>query len=387
MKNVWPTIANWCRLRAEEVLFDNVYGLDACNREIGCRPEVFAPYFRYARMQDTHINYNVLKQCKTPKLRITYHVGEDFLDVLDGLRAIAEAVTFMELRSGDRLGHALALGVNVYEWYKLKGMRVYVDNQDKLDNIAFLYDMIMRYQLKYPILQQNLRADFAKTFKEIYTGIENITIEDYILSMKLRGDEPGLYISGNSGGHVLIEDEWKRVNNECINGARENPNAVYLVHQYHYNGKSKYRGHKSVEVLISEDYVKAVADVQKILLNWIEQIGLGIECNPSSNVLIGTTKEYCEHPILRFNHYALRALEEQEDNELFVSINTDDLGVFDTNLENEYALMVCALQKVKNENGNNKFKNEEIYRWIDNVRRMGLEQSFKLSNEYGGKNV
>ena len=71
--------------------------------------------------------------------------------------------------------------------------------------------------------------------------------------------------------------------------------------------------------------------------------------------------------------------------EMFVSINTDDLGVFDTNLENEYALMVCALQQEKDEQGQSRFPAEEIYRWIDHIRHMGLEQSFKLSERIKGE--
>ena len=47
----------------------------------------------------------------------TYHVGEDFYDLIDGLRAIDEAITFFELGKNDRLGHALALGVNPYDYY------------------------------------------------------------------------------------------------------------------------------------------------------------------------------------------------------------------------------------------------------------------------------
>lgn len=45
---------------------------------------------------------------------------------------------------------------------------------------------------------------------------------------------------------------------------------------------------------------------------------------------------------------------------LSVSINTDDHGVFDTLLENEYALMVLALEKAKDEEGNKLYDIEDI---------------------------
>lgn len=62
---------------------------------------------------------------------------------------------------------------------------------------------------------------------------------------------------------------------------------------------------------------------------------------------------------------------------LQVSINTDDQGVFDTSLENEYAIMTIALKKTKDENNQLLYDLEDIYAWIDYVRRMGITQSFK----------
>lgn len=54
-----------------------------------------------------------------------------------------------------------------------------------------------------------------------------------------------------------------------------------------------------------------------------------------------------------------------------------DQGVFDTLLENEYALMALALKKKKDKNNNKIYDIEDIYEWIDYVRKMGIEQSFK----------
>lgn len=69
--------------------------------------------------------------------------------------------------------------------------------------------------------------------------------------------------------------------------------------------------------------------------------------------------------------------DETEYSQLFVSINTDDQGVFDTLLENEYALIAIALEKAKDREGNPIYNQADIYEWLENVRRMGIEQSFK----------
>ena len=111
------------------------------------------------------------------------------------------------------------------------------------------------------------------------------------------------------------------------------------------------------------------------MIKELVQKGIGIETNPSSNYLIGPIQKYKEHPIIRFNG---RKLKETEANmALQVSINTDDQGVFDTSLENEYALMTIALKKAKNDNDHFLYDLEDIYVWIDYVRRMGITQSFK----------
>ena len=381
-KNIWPIIREFSRLRKEDQIFDNIYGLDACNREIGCRPEVFAPYFRYAREQDTYLEHNLFGERRVPKLRITYHVGEDFLDVLDGLRAVEEAISFLELKNGDRFGHALVLGVNVKEWYEQKRMRIYLNRQDFLDNTAFLYDMIMRFRLDFPILQQKLECDFTRDFRIIYTDMPDVSINDYILSMRLRGDEPGIYEEWEPNRSAkALEGEWKRLRNSMTQEAAGNLTAMHLIHQYHYDHRVKYEGSKSVECSITEEYIEAVEQVQKIVCRHVAELGIGIECNPSSNILIGMAKKYIDHPILRFNHYHLNIEDESEMPEMFVSVNTDDLGIFDTDLGNEYALLACALQQARDSDGRARFSGAEIYRWMDHIRRMGLEQSFKLSEK------
>jgi hypothetical protein len=63
--------------------------------------------------------------------------------------------------------------------------------------------------------------------------------------------------------------------------------------------------------------------------------------------------------------------------QLFVSINTDDQGVFGTSLENEYALLAIAMEKEKDKKGKPKYSQTMIYEWLDKIREMGLEQSFK----------
>lgn len=63
--------------------------------------------------------------------------------------------------------------------------------------------------------------------------------------------------------------------------------------------------------------------------------------------------------------------------QLSVSVNTDDQGVFATSLENEYAMLASALENITDADGKYVYMKSMVYEWIDDVRRMGNDQSFK----------
>lgn len=129
------------------------------------------------------------------------------------------------------------------------------------------------------------------------------------------------------------------------------------------------------ELKVDYRYADIIYQLQEKMISKLVTEGIGIETNPSSNYLIGTITKYEEHPILRFNSKILKA-DNKINMSLSVSINTDDQGVFDTLLENEYALMALALKKSKDEKRQERYDVEDIYQWIDYVREMGIEQIF-----------
>lgn len=145
-----------------------ILGIDAASQEIGCRPEVFGTVFRALQL-DTQSLYSENGVLRVPQLRATYHVGEDFLDLTDGLRAIDEAILFLNLDCGDRLGHALALGISVRDWYASKRRHISLPLQDYLDNLVWLYHSIVRYGI-YGLdnLKNFIEAEYQKCFSEIY---------------------------------------------------------------------------------------------------------------------------------------------------------------------------------------------------------------------------
>ncbi len=370
-------------------LNEHIKGIDACSSELACRPEVFGQVFRY--LSDTIIVcYETRKDVysishKTRNLQTTYHAGEDFFDIVDGLRAIDETLLFCGLKRGSRLGHGLALGISPEEYYKFKCYNLVLPKQVMLDDIAW---MLCRADEFGCMVESSLKTRLEENYYSLYEEVygENMgdgyfpSIYDYYQSWKLRGDKPELYRLGMEGFRKKLEStELERFdryqfNDKISNELRKNAKCRDLYFAYHFNRKVREKGSEITEFKTGQSYGGLVRQIQDHMIRKLGCEGIGIETNPSSNYLIGTIKKYEEHPIIRFNG---RKLKEVESNtSLSVSINTDDQGVFDTLLENEYALMALALKKAKDKDSNPVYDLEDIYEWVDYVRRMGIEQVF-----------
>lgn len=372
-----------------------VLGIDACAMEIGCRPEVFAPAFR---LLTEHIaappNLYHVRQWK-----ITYHVGEDFLDAADGLRAIDEAIRFFDMKPGDRLGHATVLGQDIGSWYEIKKYTVILTQQDYLDNVMWLYHKLTEYDIQdCETLKGYLLQQFDETFSQVYgqfmnedfikvisrfTGLDKdpilaewigntfnaLDIYTYYAAWKLRGDDPELYLYDKN---AIVRRNLRD------SESRSAASVLILFLYYHYSGNARKEGRKHKIVTFPDFYVRGVAAVQKKMQQMVAERGICIECNPSSNYLISTIESYEEHPISKFYNIGLTMDPEElrQCPQIHVSVNTDDKGVFHTSLENEYALLACAMEQAVDKNGKLKYPRQMVYDWLDHIRENGNQQRF-----------
>ncbi len=381
-------------------------GIDAASQEIDCRPEVFAQAFRFLREHTVEDNtHSVCLSMKTTQkqlapnardmelqqqvgmLGVTYHVGEDFMDLTDGLRAIHEAIRFLDMKCGDRLGHALALGVDVEKWYRSKNQVILISQQDYLDNLAWLHGRICRFPISgLEALLKYIESEFDGYLKKVYLQNMkvpgNYTIEAYYNAWKLRSDNPKYYISGVFDYPKMSESRYDSygINGNCprAHQLRKIPEVAYLYHTYHFNNQVKQEGKKKIKIHIPDIWIKGIKRLQKEMQFLVADCGIAIETNPSSNYIIGTFKDYAKHPIIQWYnaHLVLDPQKQQECPQITVSINTDDQGIFATSLENEYALMARALEEEVDLEGRHIYSRNLIYEWLDEVRKMGLRQSF-----------
>ena len=332
-------------------------GIDAASTEMFCRPEVFAPIYRYAKQKRL--------------LNRTYHVGEDFFDVADGLRAIYEAIRFLELDENCRIGHALALGTDTEKYYESRHFRIIAPKQNVLDNFVWIYQISSIAKIK---LSDELKNELEKKASELFDeiGYEGpFDINDYWSSMLLRGDDPNYLQNRNT--HISSSDlDWKKArysSDKKMQQIRNNKRAMRWYISYHFTQKVKEEGNKIYQGKYEDNTISGVVtSIQAWLQQHIIKKRIAIECNPSSNIKIGNFGRYEEHP-LTTKFYPVR---KKSKNVLSASINTDDRGVFATSLYEEFSLIALALDKQK------KHRSRTIYNYIERVRANGMIQRFKI---------
>lgn len=380
---------------------DRIKGIDAAGEEMNCRPEVFGPAFRRLLHYSEH--------CSRNQLKATYHVGEDNHDILDGLRAIHEAIQFLDLRSGCRLGHATLLGIDPVEYYSENRNPKTMPCQIFLDNLVWMYYFVIENDIKFEgkaelfeyinskydeylhkIYSDKLRFNFINQ-KIISIITENsvpqkynfdtfnfdFSMNKYYYSYLLRGDDPSLYENFYNEMYKTpsFSEQYRICNsNYDMQKARKHLEARYLCYLYNYDDDVERNGNEYIKEELPDYYVNCVVAIQKKMCQLISHKGIAIETNPTSNLLISGMKDYSEHPISVFYDNGLNI--NVSGTQLNVSINTDDRSVFSTSLSNEYAYLMFYLENKLDGSGENLYTRFNILKWLDEIRKMGNEQAF-----------
>ncbi|WP_297808848.1 hypothetical protein [uncultured Alistipes sp.] len=287
-----------------------IAGIDAAGSELNCPPAVFGHVYRYAR--------------KCGLTDLTYHVGEDFYDLADGLHSIEEALRFLGLQQGNRLGHAIALGTDAWAYYAKRNRQIVMTRQRMLDTLVWLGYRSRDLRDTPPDFVRQLENQARLLYDRIgYT----VTFDPGSLyrSLWLRSDE--LHEPRGWSAWSLTS---KCHDPEC-EVARTDRNAVRINYDYQLSAEVIARGEVSEVYTYPEGIEEVVSALQQQLQRKIANAGIAIECNPSSNLKIGPFDSYMQHPVFVFRR-----------NDLKASINTDDKGIFSTSLYNEYSLIAAA---------------------------------------------
>lgn len=127
-------------------------GLDVAGDENALKIEWFAPVLRWLR---SGFKSRSEGEYASTGFHLSIHAGEDYAHPASGMRHIDETVRFCDMREGDRLGHALALGIAPKDWAMRQG-EMLLPLDEHLDNLVWLWHHASMLSGVLPLAQQVL---------------------------------------------------------------------------------------------------------------------------------------------------------------------------------------------------------------------------------------
>ncbi len=329
----------------------SVRALDACNDELAVPAWVLRPLLALVR-NAAYEGARAATQVglpPPPPLRTTIHAGEDYAHLLTGLRQIHEAIEVLGLQEGDRIGHGLALGMDPALWAARTG-RAALPSSDRVLDLAWEWSWWTR---------RGGGADAAR-LAYIEREVSDVgsawfgTVVDIADIQRLRSD--------------LADPDTLAAAGFPDRPPRRPPHdhRARLLQSY-LRSHSAFRAGRVTVLVDPTNEVDALNRLSVSLREEIARGGLAIEINPTSNLLIGDLADVRNHPLWR-----LAPPRPRDDlPPLAVTIGSDDPLVFNCTLPGEYQLLFDSLVLAG-------LTDAEAMRWLDGVRRTGLERSFTV---------
>lgn len=395
-------------------------GLDVAGDENVLKIEWFSPILRWLR------NGLKLKSNGEPPstgFHFSIHAGEDYAHPASGMRHIDETVRFCKMREGDRLGHALALGIEPKKWASRQGEMV-LPLDEHLDNLVWLrhYAIILSAYLPLahqvlPLINKRITRFWQeshwwhvpdlleaeslseKSVEPLCSSLRHATADDLFSAWQLRRNCYYHWQEQNIDWPLQARDIIALPDHEQLADKTNLATKIYLArHKWLATGKEDKlvivrvgdekrlanahitNNHKSnfiedIETIPELEFMHALQDW---LLNEYDQLGLIIEANPTSNVCIARLQSHSEHPIFRWNPPDESILNPGESANLYglrcgpmrVLVNTDDPGIMPTTLRTEYLLLKEAAMELK-------ISRTVAECWLERLRQYSLEQFYR----------
>ena len=332
-------------------------GLDVAGDENALKIEWFSPMLRWLR---SGLMGRSEGESASTGFHLSIHAGEDYAHPASGLRHIDETVRFCEFRDGDRLGHALALGIEPTFWVERQGdMLLPLD--EHLDNLVWLWHYavelsgrLLLAQQVLPLLERRIarfsrelsgwrvphfgyefeRDDRSLSVVDSPSHLGGTTTPDTLYRAWLLRQNCHYTLRELHGGQPLTARERSALPDwRCLMDNNDEAVRLYLNrHSYLESGQelplvmvrfsNSWQGRDSlypeqhggtphsqntvcrVELFNDTDTpaeLEFMHALQDYLLDRYESMGLIIEANPTSNVYIARLKQHSEHPIFRWH--------------------------------------------------------------------------------------
>lgn len=330
----------WFRREPEALL--TVRGIDAASAELAVPNWCLRPMFVQLRASSDA----VASRLGIKGLGLTCHVGEDFSTPLQGLRRIHEVLTHLGFREGDRIGHGLALCVDVGDWCNRS--RVCLQSREER-----LFDLLWE-------LERYAHGDIEASASRV----KQIECEAQELSQAVFGEGVTLQNVSSLGAWLYAPGLLKAGYPRRLDRSGR---LSHLAVDYLTDGRVYERASWPVEVRLDLAEVEAARACQTWLKGRLRSHEIAIEMNPSSNMLVGALGKVGDHPAFQAAPVSLGEGQKR----LLVSINDDDPLTFATSLREEYGQMYGGLRRQG-------LSIDAAIEWLDRARLVGMRSRFTL---------
>lgn len=365
--NYLSEVSSLIRLRNKvPYLSEFILGLDAASGENDTPVSVFAPVFREARDSKSQKMLHKDQEgrsIKNKSLAFTFHAGEDFRHILSGLRRIDEVIEHCKFHAGDRIGHGIALGVNVQCWKEINPI-VILPRGEYLDNLLWvwgIYASEKNYDPKINLYLENQIYKYAKYIYENMNGINTAMLYDAYIERFKKFEVNEKYYK-----QAKEETKCNKIDFFCKE-LDESKAQIWtsdkLNHAYSCKCYLK-QIYEPIQVAVTDIECDMISQIQHIIHSRVAIKGIVVEVNPTSNSVIGEMNSL-------FNHqaYIINNIFESKHDNIILNINSDDPTVFNTNVSNEIAYLYYGLLYKK-------VSREDALAWIDKLRDYGIKTSF-----------
>lgn len=288
-----------------------------------------------------------------PPMRATYHAGEDFAHLAEGLRRVHELVEARLLERGDRIGHGLALGTDPARWVREHPV-VEQQREDRLDDLVWELDRAAEGEVELPPRR-----------------LERVRDEVRSLAFKLYGEvvDEGALREARRRRNEVADHGFPFLRRGLDALRRSTDEADRLLARYLSDEGVFWRGRVPVEVRVMPGDATLLAELQRWLVARLAALEVTVESCPSSNLVVGDLGAIVDHPSFRLQPRPGAA--DATPVSLPVSLNTDDPVSFATSLADEYAYVYGALL----ERG---AAAEPSLAWLSARRRDGFRSRFTV---------
>lgn len=303
-------------------------GIDAANSELKLPPEVFAPAYR-------------LFEQRTAICHKTYHCGEDFLHLLNGIRAVYEAVTFLHMRKGNRIGHGTALGILPDLWLESMPAILLMPRREWLLNLIFAWTLLYNNDNKTAAVleKEALRmADIIFGENEISHHSIHV-LESLFLARQFDPMDVHRYLN-----KALPLSRRQGKEDGDIEHFSQKHGKTALKLYWLWSTEACCRARQEEEEEIPTNFLPApiLLTLQQKVQRLLSGRDIVIETLPVSNLRISQYKDIQQHHILRW----LKAGEYAQpgDADLLICVGSDDPGIFVSDIKNEYYHLYTMLR-------------------------------------------